>query len=108
MSRHTIIADRSVTYKDAEGNECVAYPEYAITYNFLKGAPARGPSYSHGGLPADPDEVEFISAELKDSAGIDVTQNQIDKWAEEWLESDRGYGLAIETAMEDLAGQYDY
>ncbi len=108
MSRHTIIIEHEVEYKNAEFNETVAYPTFVITYNFLKGAPARGPSYSHGGLPADPDEIEFISATIKNNAGIAVTQDQIDTWAQEWLESDRGFELAFENAMEDIMGQCDY
>ncbi len=108
MSRHEVIIDHEVEYKDTEGNEAVAYQTFVITYNFLKGAPALGPSDYHGGIPADPHEVEFIHAKIQDKDGIDVTQTQVDKWAEEWLESDRGYERAIENAMEDLAGQYDY
>ena len=32
--------------------------EIEIEYNYTKGRPEVGPAYSHGGLPADPPEVE--------------------------------------------------
>ena len=33
-----------------------------VTYTYLAGRPARGPSYASGGEPADPPEIEFVSA----------------------------------------------
>jgi len=36
------------------------------SYAFTKGAPGCGPSYSHGGLPPEPDEIEFQSAKILD------------------------------------------
>lgn len=48
MSRHTVTVQVSVE----------------IEYDFIPGTRAVGPSYSHGGLPADPAEVNIVSATM--------------------------------------------
>jgi hypothetical protein len=35
--------------------------EATVSYTVLWGAPERPPAYSHGGLPADPDEVDDVT-----------------------------------------------
>ena len=98
---YTIDAECEITFRPAglQDDETV-YPLLEITYRFTKGSPAVGPSYSHGGLPADPDEIEFISAKLIDGHGTCPTQQQINEWAEEWLQSDYGYEMACENARQ--------
>lgn len=78
-----------------------AYPEIEVTFSYSPGAPEQGPTYACGGQPAEPDEVEFISAKLIDGHGIEPTQEQIDNWADEWLASDSGYQAAIDEVTRD-------
>ena len=64
--------------------------EVEITFEFRKGAPAQGPSYASGGQPADPDEIEFISAKanvLSGDAFDDLRQAALNEWARGWIES---------------------
>lgn len=44
----------------------VAGIEYRVTAEVIPGTPERGPSYSHGGLPADPPEVQSIALTAPD------------------------------------------
>ena len=106
MSRHVIDAECEITFRPAglQDDETV-YPKLEITYRFSKGSPATGPSYESGGEPADPDEIEFISAKLIDGDGTRPTQQQINEWAEEWLQSDYGYEKACELAREPDTGE---
>ena len=68
-----------------------------ITYRFTAGRPARGPSYASGGEPADPPEVEFISAS---STFNDVfVWLMVTEWAEDWLAGD-GWDEAVDNAEE--------
>ena len=66
-----------------------------ITYRYTPGRPARGPSYASGGEPADPPEVEFISANSKVSD--DFVKLLVAEWAEEWL-GDDGFDEAVDNA----------
>ena len=78
--------------------------EVEITYTFSPGAPEQGPSYSSGGQPADPDEVEFVSVETwLTSAFLPVPsiRKMLDEWAIEYLASDDGFAAAVEQAEED-------
>ena len=34
--------------------------DWEVSYTFTPGAPEAPPAYAHGGLPADPDEVELF------------------------------------------------
>lgn len=70
--------------------------EVEITYRFTPGRPARGPSYASGGEPADPPEVEFISARSK--VKDDFVKAMLVEWAEEWLASDDGWDKAVDRA----------
>jgi hypothetical protein len=36
-----------------------------VVYNYTPGIPARGPTYSSGGEPPEPPEIEVLSAELQ-------------------------------------------
>jgi hypothetical protein len=42
--------------------------EVTVCYQVSWGAPERAPSYSHGGLPADPDQVDDITVTHIDGA----------------------------------------
>ena len=85
---HTLIA--TIPHGDPDQG---AELECKITFTFLKGAPAQGPNYYHGGQPADPDEIEFVKAEHycngKPSpfSGVfaDMEQSSLDTLAETWL-----------------------
>jgi hypothetical protein len=72
--------------------------EVEITFTYTPGSPAQGPSYASGGQPADPAEVEFMSA--RPVAGellLPEMQKPLDDWAADWL-SDKGYDKACEEA----------
>lgn len=83
--------------------------EAMVTFTYLKGAPEQGPSYASGGQPADPDEIEFVSAEhccngkpAPFHGGFaDLEQNHLDDLAEAWLESDEGQVEACGIVCED-------
>ena len=78
--------------------------EVEIVYTFTPGAPEQGPSYSSGGQPGDPDEVEFVSVETwLTSAFLPVPsiRKMLDEWAIEYLASDDGFAAAVEQAEED-------
>ena len=71
-----------------------------ITYNYTPGRPARGPSYASGGEPADPPEVEFLSAVLKGAKLDKDLQERLDEWAEDLLRGD-GYDDAVSNAEDN-------
>ncbi len=80
--------------------------ELAITFKFTKGAPERGPAYDHGGLPADPDEVEFVSCKnvhgpAPYGAFADLEQDHMNDIATMWLE-DKGFDEAVAYAVADI------
>lgn len=89
--------------------------ECEIKFSFLKGAPEQGPSYASGGQPADPDEIEFISATPlcngKPSpyygAFADLEQQSLDGLAEDWLLDD-GFADACEVAASDDEDAREY
>jgi acetamidase/formamidase len=47
-----------------------------IVYKFIRGSPATGPSYSSGGEPADPDEVDIQSIDWAPVSGAIVGNYQ--------------------------------
>lgn len=83
MSKHTITATVGMGDPDIG-----AEVELEITFEYRKGSPAQGATYSHGGLPADPDEVEFLSCVgPTEGDGYDKhRQGSYDLAAENWLE----------------------
>lgn len=105
MSKHTITTEIEVKFTPAGLVEQeTVYPELEITYSFTAGSPATGPTYACGGTPAEPDEVELISAKMISDDGIEPTAQQINDWAAEWLASDTGYESAVKCAAID----YEY
>ena len=86
---------------DWEGEVTVCY---AVTW----GRPAIGPSYSHGGLPADPDEINDITVTHIDGAVV-VGEGLKEHAAlcEAAIESnDALIGLLLEHAYEVAAEQH--
>lgn len=86
--------------------------ECEITFTFLKGAPEQGPSYASGGQPADPDEIEFVSAAPMVSgkyydAGATHLE-WLDDLARDWLESDDGTAEAYATVRDDDDAAREY
>ena len=75
--------------------------EVEITYTYLPGAPEQGPTYSSGGQPADPDEVEFVSVGHAASLLSPPLQKMLDEWAIEYLASDDGFAAAVDHAEDD-------
>jgi hypothetical protein len=71
--------------------------EVDIVYTYTPGRPARGPSYASGGEPADPPEIEFVSAALPKDKLSDHHQLMLNEWAEEWL-ADEGFDDAVDNA----------
>jgi hypothetical protein len=78
------------------------YVPVVITFNFKKGAPEQGPSYSCGGVPADPDEIEFVTV------GLNMTESlppqlitMLEAWTKDYLE-DEGYAEACEIVYNDI------
>ncbi|CCE05817.1 hypothetical protein BRAS3843_1480048 [Bradyrhizobium sp. STM 3843] len=92
-STHTIIAEIEVRFSFpglADGEYETDYPVIEIEYSFLRGSPATRPSFSSPGEPADPDEIDLISARLINGGSIDPTEDLVQTWAREWLHGD-GY-----------------
>ncbi len=83
----------------APGEREVAYPKVDLTLNYSPGCPAV--MYRRNGdpgWPAEPAEIEIISAKLADGDGLAPTQEQVYDWAQEWLDSDAGYQYACDQA----------
>ena len=74
----------------------------SIGYRVTWGAPETGPTYSCGGQPADPDEIELVdvSPESDDCSLSDEAKLLLDDWASEWLASDVGADRALTNARE--------
>lgn len=88
MSKHKI----TTTHDDVE---------LLITFNWIKGAPEQGPSYSSGGQPADPDEIELIMVISR--GGPDCSWIE---WATNWLQGE-GFAEAMEIVDSDLEAAYE-
>ena len=90
MSKHTITAEIEVKFRIPgmpEDEHEVAYPKVEIVYTFTRGSPeVRYQSNGDPGWPADPDEVELVSAKLVDGDGLGPDQKQVDEWAQDWLD----------------------
>ena len=77
----------------------VAHPTLDIQFTYTPGSPARGPSYSSGGEPADPAEVEIISAKIFKPDGLGTPDDAtVMDWANGWLDTDAGYNEACNAA----------
>ncbi len=97
-SQHKIDATRSGEFNGMDYDE-----DYVITFSYVRGAPATGPTYSSGGQPAEPAEIEFVS--VTPDAGdhgafTDLAQSGLEQWAQFWL--DEHYDECIELAEQDM------
>jgi len=79
--------------------------EVEITFTYLPGHPATGPSYASGGDPATPDEVEFVSVRPMGDAMLLTLSTRLQKdlaeWADLYLADDEGFDAAVVQAMND-------
>lgn len=108
-TKHSLIAQVRVNFVPAGLVEDeTVYPSLRIKFSFLRGSPASGPTWGNGGQPADPAEVEFISAELIDGDGVQPMQEQINTWAEDYLASDEGCEHSLREAAEDAERDREY
>ncbi len=95
MSKHKIVTEMAVSFPGTDPTETeAAYPEIEIEFNFVPGSPEVGPSYSSGGEPATPDEIEAIKVTVIDGDGIGMTDEQWLDRAQSWLDDD-GYDAAL-------------
>lgn len=101
MSRHTLTHEIEISFTPAGciETEC-AYPEFEITFGFTPGRAAQTYGPAENCYPADPAEVEFISAKVIADDGLDLTAEQIADYAETWLMDD-GYQAALDEVTAD-------
>ncbi len=98
MSTHTIRAELEVSFPGTDPEETErAYPEVEIEFNYVPGYPETGPTYSSGGEPAAPDEIEAIKVTVINGDGIGMTERQWLERAQSWLD-DGGYNAARDIA----------
>lgn len=94
-STHTMTADVEVefTFPGLEpGEHEVEYPSVEITFSYWPGRPAFTPRGEYAPIdPPEPPEVEFVSAKIVDAKGLTATQDRVDEWARDYLDSDAGY-----------------
>jgi hypothetical protein len=104
MSTHTITANIAVKFRipDMPDDEReVANVTLDIDYTFMPGRPAHTPRGEYAPIdPPEPAEVSLVKATLIEGDGLDPTQEQIDEWAQNWLD-DAGYDVACTIAAED-------
>lgn len=79
----------------------VEYPIVEIEYGYIRAHPAYTPPGEYAPIdPPTPAEVDFRSAKLIDGKGLLPTQEQIDDWARDYLDSDAGYMHAVNHAID--------
>lgn len=103
MSKHKITATRSGSHPTMGDWEA----DYTITFEYRAGSPETPPSYSHGGLPADPAEVEAI--DIKPEFGSLDSREKAEAldWAQSWLD-DEGYDEALAEVADDQERAREY
>lgn len=101
MSTHKITAELEVSFPGTDPEETErAYPEVEIEFNYVPGCPETGPSYSSGGEPATPDEIEALKVTVINGDGIGMEERQWLDRAQDWLD-DKGYDAARDVARAD-------
>jgi hypothetical protein len=102
MTTHKITTEIPITFTPAGLVEQeTVHPEFEITFEHRPGRPETGPTYACGGTPADPEEIEFISARVIDGDGVNLDAEQTREYAEAWLYDD-GYQAALDVVQEDF------
>lgn len=101
-TRHTIVAEIEKRFSFpglADGEYEVAYPEVAITYDYIPGRPAYTPRGEYGPIdPPEPAEVEFVGVRVLNYDGLDgMHYEDVRTMAEDWL-NDEGYEGACRNA----------
>ena len=76
--------------------------EARIEYTYRRGRPAvRYLRNGDPGYPADPPQVDFVSAELTLHTIDSSMQKMLDEWAIEYLASDDGFDAAVDAAEDE-------
>lgn len=90
---------------ETEHGEDIVETRYLVYFSFSRGSPAV--MYQRNGdpgWPADPDEIEFISA--KDDTGKPVTDGALLASLDKWL--DDNYEKACEIGQDAWRGRHDH
>jgi hypothetical protein len=102
---HTIEAEIEYRFRFPglePGEYEIATLKMEVTYLFTKGRPAFTPRGEYGPIdPPDPAEVSFVSAKMIDDDCMDFPQYKINEIASDWLDTDEGYRMAEDNALED-------
>lgn len=100
MNTFTLTADVEVKFvPDGLVETEVEYPVLEIEFSYIRGCPAHTPRGEYAPIdPPEPAEVDFRSAKLIDGQGLLPTQEQINDWARDYLDSDAGYRHACNEA----------
>jgi hypothetical protein len=85
--------------------------EVEITYSFRRGRPAK--MYLRNGdpgHPADPDEIELVSAKPVDKTFVlpAPLQKALEEWADLYIADDDGFYRAVENACADVEDAREY
>lgn len=97
---HTITTELEVTITAYGIDPETFYPEVEIKFSYVPGYPETGPSYSSGGEPASPDEIEVQSVKVINVEGIEMPEAWWHQRAQAWLD-DKGYDAARHEARSD-------
>lgn len=103
MQKYTILAEIERKFQLAgmpDDEREVAYPTVEITFTYIPGSPAV--IYQRNGdpgWPAESPELELVSAKLVHGDGLAPTPDQLNDWAQDWLDSDYGFNLAADHAQ---------
>lgn len=100
MSEHTITTELEVTITAYGIDPETFYPEVEITFGYTAGYPETGPSYSSGGEPACPDEIEVHRVKIINDESINMPPSWWYERAQNWLD-DKGYDAARDVACAD-------
>lgn len=99
---HTLTAEVEVKFVPAGLHDTeVEYPVIEIDYGYIRARPAFTPRGEYAPIdPPEPAEVDLLAARLIDGRGLLPTQEQIDDWARDYLDSDAGYMHAVKHAKD--------
>lgn len=95
-SEHTITAELELFNPLVNDHARI---EVEITYAFTPGCPETGPTYSCGGTPAEPDEIEALNVRVIADDGIPFSQEQLLELVQGWIDGG-GYDRAVRNATD--------